>query len=406
VTPAVLDGIPEVDLAGEPFRTDPAAAFDRLRRESWIVRTVRGYEVLAYDVAQQMCVDRRLDSIGPDYYVRLGASEPILWYATQASLPMIEGARHDRIRRALQRGFTRRRIDALRPHMRAVATRLVDRLAARDPFDLVANFTHSYPIEVLCALLGVPEYDIDRFSSWTVDLGLLARFPLEPHMPRIDAAIDGLRGYFADLVARRRRQPGADFVSALVELQADGESLTEDELHGALLNLLFAGHDTTRYQFGWVVQLLVRHGEWGRPRADRDLVRGAIEEAMRLEPALHILLRKVVEDVEYRGLTLPTGTLLVVNVYAANRDPDAFPDPHRFDVRRANAGRHLGFGHGGHLCLGHALARAEMAEALSVFLDRFPALSFAGRPEHSAGFSSMSGPERLPLSAHAADRAR
>lgn len=395
--PTTLADVPYLDLADDArFRADPAATFDQLREQSWLIRTIRGYEVLHHDIAQQMCVDPRLDSIGPEYYVQLGASEAVMWYATQASLPMIGGTRHDRIRRALQRGFTRRRIDALRPRMRAIANRLVDTLADRDPFDLVADFTYRYPIEVLCALMGVPEEDIDRFGAWTVDLGLLARFPLEPHLARIDAAVLGLRSYFRELVVLRRRRPGDDFVSTLIAAQ-ESEDLTEDELEGALLNLLFAGHDTTRYQFGWVVHLLVQHGEWERVVASPELVTSAIKEAMRLEPSLHILLRKAVADVEYHGLLLPAGTLVAVNTYATNRDPAVFPAPHRFDVARPNASRHLGFGHGGHLCLGHALARAEMTEALTLFLERFPGLRSAGAPHYAPEFSSMSGPEHLPL---------
>lgn len=281
--------------------------------------------------------------------------------------------------------------------MRAVASGLIDRMADRNPFDLVADFTHLYPLEVLCALMGVPEEDIGRFSGWTVDLGLLARFPLTPHLARIDAAILGLRTYFRELVELRRRQPDEDFVSTLIAAQTETGPLTEDELHGALLNLLFAGHDTTRYQFGWVVQLLLEHGEWERVCTEPDLVPGAVEEAMRLEPALHIMLRKAVDAVEYHGLTLPAGTLLAVNIYATNCDPAMFPDPHRFDVTRANAHRHLGFGHGGHLCLGHALARAEMAEALALFVRWLPDLRQAGDPDYPEGLSSMSGAERIPL---------
>ncbi|MFJ9544118.1 hypothetical protein ACIRPX_43915 [Streptomyces sp. NPDC101225] len=166
--------------------------FDAVRQKTWKIQTMRGYEVLDYDIAQQMCVDPRLDSIGPDCYRNLGASEQVMWYATQASLPMFVGERHDRIRRALQRGFTRRRIDSLRPQMRSVATRLIDAFADRDPFDLLADFSTICPLEVLSALVGVPAQDVDRFGAWTIDLGLLARFPLEPHMARIDAAITGL----------------------------------------------------------------------------------------------------------------------------------------------------------------------------------------------------------------------
>ena len=119
---------------------------------------------------------------------------------------------------------------------------------------------------------------------------------------------------------------------------------------------------------------------------------------MRLEPALHIMLRKAKEDVEYRGVRFPTGSLLTMNILAANRDPAVFADPHRFDLTRTNSGRHFGFGHGGRLCLGHALARAEMAEALNMFLDRFPRLELHGEPWFEPGFSSMSGAERIPLS--------
>jgi cytochrome P450 len=187
-----------------------------------------------------------------------------------------------------------------------------------------------------------------------------------------------------------------------VAAQVDG-ALSEDELQGALLNLLFAAHDTTRYQFGWVVQLLLRHGVWTTVGTDRTLVASAVDEAMRVEPALHIMLRKATTDVEYRNLLFPAGTLITLNIYAANHDPVVFPDPHRFDLARPNANRHLGFGHGGHLCLGHALARAEMAEALSVFLDRFPELHAAGEPWHEPGFSSMSGAERIPLAAGVVD---
>jgi hypothetical protein len=400
--PRTLAEVPDEDLAGSAFADDPAGEFDRARARSWIVRTLRGYEVLDYEVVREMAVDRRLDSIGPDYYRNLDASDTIMWYATEASLPMIEGARHDRIRGALQKGFTRRRIDGLRPRMREIANRLVVRLAAADPFDVVAGFTHVYPLEVMCALMGVPQQDVDRFNAWTVDLGLLARFPLQPHMRRIDEAIAGLRKYLRGLVAQRTINPGDDFVSDLVAVQASENVLTESELEGALLNLLFAAHDTTRYQFGWVVQLLVQHGGWTSVGRNRELIASAVDEAMRLEPALHIMLRKATVNVEYRGLIIPAGTLVVMNIYAANHDPEVFPDPHRYDLSRANAGRHLGFGHGGHLCLGHALARAEMAEALAVFLDRFPELHVAGEPWYESGFSSMRGAERIPISAHPA----
>ncbi|MFD2469036.1 cytochrome P450 [Amycolatopsis silviterrae] len=391
------DAVPFVDLPPQQDNGRTGAAFDAARQQSWLVRTTRGYEVIEYAACRELSVDRRLDGVGPDYYRRLGASEQVMWYATQASLPMIEEPRHARIRKALQHGFTRPRVERMRPLMRQAAWRLVEQMAGRDPFDVVGDFTDRYPIEVLCALMGVPDEDIDRFGSWTVDLGLLAKFPLEPHLPRIDAAIRGLRGYFAELIGRSEDHPGEDFVAAVVAAQGETGSLTHDELCGALLNLLFAGHDTTRYQFGTMVHLLVRHGWWQRIRADADAIPGAVEEALRLEPSLHILLRQAREDFEYRGLVLPAGTLLILNTFAANRDPAMFPEPNAFDPARTSPGKHLTFGSGGRMCLGHLLARTEMAEALQVFLEWFPLLALAGEPQMPAGLSAMNGVETLPL---------
>ncbi|MFC5950441.1 cytochrome P450 [Pseudonocardia lutea] len=389
--------LPEVDLPGEDLTADPAGACDRLRAHGPLVRTVRGVEVLSYAMARAMCVDPALDSIGAGYYENLGASDPIMWWATEGSLPMIEGARHDRIRRVLHRAFTRRRISALTPEMTALARESVARLPSDEPFDLVERFSGRFPVAVLCSLLGVPGDDVELFRGWLMDLGLLAAIPLAPHTPVIDAAIEGLRAYLRDLIDRRRRHPSDDMVSALVQASGPEGRLTESELEGALLNLLFAGHDTTRYQFASIVELVVEQGMWAQLRAERDLIPAVVEESMRLRPALHILLRRATADVHHLGVDIPAGTLLAVNVFAANRDPEAFPSPHRMDPRRDGVGRQLGFGHGAHLCLGHALARAEMAIALAAFLDRFDAVELAARPRFPEGFASMHGPEELTL---------
>jgi hypothetical protein len=137
--------------------------------------------------------------------------------------------------------------------------------------------------------------------------------------------------------------------------------------------------------------------QWDRLRADSSLASGAVEEALRLQPSLHVFLRRVIEEATYAGVALPAGTSLILNSFAANRDPSMFPDPERFDIGRANANRHLTFSYGTHLCLGQALARAEMAEALQVFVLRFPNMKAAGKPDIASGLSFMRGAERLPV---------
>ena len=257
--PLAEANLPWIDLEGEAYRTDPGAVFAAARARSPLAQTVRGYEVISYDTIRQMVLDPRLDSTGAEFYREAGGSELIVEYALNGMLPLIQNPRHDRIRKVLQRGFTLPRINSLRPMMQVVANRLLDRCLGQGATDLVADFSHRYPLEVLCTLIGVPEADMDRFGAWTVELGRLAQFPLGPHVPTIDAALKGLFAYCRSLVAERRVRPRDDFVSDMIAAQVEGEQLSEVEMLGALVNFLFAGHDTTRYQFGWVVELLLEH---------------------------------------------------------------------------------------------------------------------------------------------------
>ncbi|MDB5396173.1 MAG: hypothetical protein JWM91_3679 [Rhodospirillales bacterium] len=393
--------LPWIDLHGDEYRADPGVVVRAARECSWLARTAQGLQVLSYAVIKQMVADPDIDSAGPDYYRRMGGSELLVEYATNGMLPLIQGLRHDRIRKVLQTGFSGKRIIDMRPVMRQVTEHLIDRFADRSEFDLVADFSHHYPLEVLCAMIGVPERDIPQFAEWTLALALMSRAPLAPHLADIDRALHGLYGYFRELVDERRVHPKDDFVTTLIRAEAAGETLTEAELFGSLVNLLFAGHDTTRYQFVWVIQQLLTHrGEWNRIVADPALAAGAVEETLRLEPSLAGFVRQVSKDVVYRGIRLPAGTFLSLSAFAANRDPEVFPDPDRFDITRANAHMHLTFGRGAHLCLGNALARNEMTEALKIFAQRFPDLSFAGAATYSEGYSGMRGAEILPLAVH------
>jgi cytochrome P450 len=393
--------LPWIDLHGEDFRANPGAVVHAARERSWLARTGQGLQVLSYAVIKQMVADPDIDSAGPDYYRRMGGSELLVEYATNGMLPLIQGLRHDRIRKVLQAGFSGKRILDMRPVMRQVTGHLIDRFADRSEFDLVADFSHHYPLEVLCAMIGVPERDIPQFAEWTLALALMSRVPLAPHVKAIDDALQGLYGYFRALVDERRIHPENDFVTTLIRAEAAGESLSEPELFGSLVNLLFAGHDTTRYQFVWVIQQLLTHrGEWNRIVADPSLAAGAVEETLRLEPSLGGFVRQVSKDVVYRGIRLPAGTFLSLSSFAANRDPEMFPNPERFDITRPNAHLHLTFGRGSHLCLGNALARNEMTEALKIFAQRFPDLSFAGAATYAEGYSGMRGAEILPLAVH------
>ena len=391
--------LPEVDVNGDAYLSNPVAVLQRCRQASWLIRVPAAFaiQVLSHEVAAQMIRDPRLNGPGPGIYQGMGFSPLMMKYAARGMLPLVPEPPHHRIRRVLSRGFAARKVEAQREMMRSVANDLISRFPAPDRCELLSDFSHHYPIVVVCRLMGVPDADIGRFDRWTTDLGLLGRVPVTPWVARIDAALTGLYGYFRELIPQRRRSLGEDFVSAVIQAQTDSESLTEDEMFGALVNLLFAGHDTTRYQFGWLIYMLLTwRDQWERLVADPTLAPGAVEESMRLTPSLRIVLRRADEDVEYRGVIFPAGTLIGINTLAVNTDPEMFDSPEMFDITRGNASRQLIFGGGARLCLGHALARAEMTEALQIFAARFPGMELGGDAEFTPS-PVLLGPERLPL---------
>nr|WP_250776121.1 cytochrome P450 [Rhodococcus sp. MSC1_016] len=395
-------GLPYLDYEGREYQTDPASVVRAAREQIWLARSVRGYEVLSYGACSQLTLDKEhLDGPGSEYYRQQDASDLILQYASEGMLPLIPWVRHDPIRRVLQLAFSASRVRRLRPVMRACAEELLDAHALSGELDLVTDFNDIYPIEVVCRLLGVPVADIPLFKEWTVSLARLSHYPIDPFMGEIDRALRGLYEYFRDLVTLRRAKPADDFVTAIIEAESDAgneERLSEGEMFGALVNLLFAGHDTTRLQFGSAVALLMQNrGQWDALVENPDLATAAIDESMRLQPSLHTILRTVTQDLVVDGIHFSPGTPIALNIFAANRDPAMFPDPDVFDPTRANAAKHLTFGRGHRLCLGHALARAEMTEALQVLATRFPDMHLVESSTFSGSSAATQGPERIRL---------
>ncbi|WP_207844500.1 cytochrome P450 [Williamsia soli] len=395
--------LPEFDYASERYARDPYATIQELRGRNWLARSVRGFEVLSWPEASALLVDREhLDGIGADYYSQQDASAEIIRYATEGMLPLMPWVRHDPIRKVLQKAFNARDIRGMREDMRTVATRLIQTNADAGHLDFVSDFLDTYPIENVCRLLGIPTADVAEFTSWTVSLARLSHNPVAPYQEEIDDALRSLYDYFGRLVETRRVEPGDDFVSALIraaaEIDAEGFGITEAEMFGALVNLLFAGHDTTRLQLGWAVFLLMQNrDQWELLVESPELAPQAVEEAMRLTPSLHTILRTVTGEFEVRGVRFVEGESLSINIPAANRDPEIFDDPDRFSIERPNAAQHLTFGRGHRLCLGQLLARSEMRVALEVLAENYPDLSLAMPEVLSDPAAATYGPERLVL---------
>lgn len=391
--------LPWMDLTGAEFLTEPYRVLADMRERSWCVVSELGLNILTYADVTALLRSPKLGGVGDSVMQSQGVTDGVLReFVIEGGLFAMSGARHNRIRGAMISAFTPRAVDVHRPMMRAVAQRLVGEFADSGRCDLVAQFTNRYPVEVAARMIGVPTADIPRFSMWSADVGLAFNVPLAPVMTRAEEAVSGLRDYVDMLIADRRKALGTDLISALIRAAADGEVLSEKELGWGVMNLIFAGHDTTRQQTAAVVaELTACPADWVRIADDPALAANAVEEGMRLRPIIPASFRFVVEDFEHRNLLIPQGTILVLRADAANRDPDVFTAPDQFDVRRSNAKVQLSFGAGAHYCLGVNLARAEMQEALPVLARAMPEISLDGEAEWKAYSDIVTGPNVLPL---------
>jgi cytochrome P450 len=305
---------------------------------------------------------------------------------------------HTRFRRLVSRSFTPRATAAFEPLVERTAHQLLDALEGETgEFDLVDRFAAQLPVLVIADLLAVPVSMREDFLRW----GAAAAATLDPGLPfrRYVGAEHALRAMHAWLRGhfdRLRAEPGTDLVSTLVTLPAD-EALTERELHATVMLLLGAGFETTVNLLGNAVVLLDRHrDQWRSLAADPSGWPGAVEEVLRHDSPVQVTGRTAKDGATVGGRALVPGSRVTLLLGAANRDPEVFADPARFDVTRPNAREHLAFSSGIHYCLGAGLARLEGVVALRALTERFPDLRVTGRPVRR-DLQTLRGFEHLPV---------
>jgi cytochrome P450 len=392
--------LPSVSTVSDEYLADPDAVWRRVRQDSWLAQTELGVNVLPHAANFQMVRTRQLTTMGDSIMQLQGITEGLLYdYWTQGLIMTQDDVPHARLRKLMARAFTPRAVDQLRPTMRTVAQQLIDDFPA-GRVDLVKQFTHQYPVEIMARLMGIPTADIGQFGRWSTDLGLLFSFPVTPHQETVEAALKGLLGYAADLIADRRASGtrGDDLISLMIAAEEDGDRLSSAELQWQVVNLTFAGHDTTRNQLAFILAMFCDHpDEWRTLAADPSLAPNAIEEGLRLNPVIPATMRTVADDFVHDGVRFPAGTFVILRADCANRDPEVFPDPDRLDLHRANAHQQLTFGGGVHHCLGAALARAEMQEALPLLAQALPDLAADGPGEWRPASAMLLGTDSLPV---------
>lgn len=342
-----------------------------------------GWLITGYHTARQALVDPRLHA----RTAAVGDSRrlsPATKGAINTHMLNLEPPDQARLRSLVAGAFTRRRINELRPQIQRITDNLLDAMADQDQVDLIDALALPLPIRVLSGLLGVPERDADALHGWTATLTTSA-LPLE----QLEAAAAEMLTYVRQLLDHKRREPADDILTTLVNAHDRDRQLSQDELTSMVFLLLTAGHETTVNLIGNAVYtLLTAPGQLARLRTDAALLPAAIDEILRYEGPAKAVLRRNVEPVELGGVIIPAGSVIIVSLPVANRDPERFAVPDQLDVARPD-NPHLGFGHGIHHCLGAPLARLEGVVAVGSLLNRFPGIRLALPAEELSWRASM-----------------
>jgi cytochrome P450 len=397
--------VSELDLPTLDF--DPFSREDERReiiamaqRQSWLAKTELGTMVTRYDDVTSILRDRRWHS-ALALIAQMQQFDNSEWTernSNRKSILSTEGPDHTRLRRIVSPAFTPRSADRLRPFMRSVMEDLIDPFIGNGHCEFVAEVCEPYPNPIICELLGAPPENWEMFSRLAVDIFKLFNGNLAEDAPAIMAAQDEMNEYMAQLIVERRAAPQEDLLTDLIAAEDEGDRLDNIELQSMAQAVLLAGTDTTRNQLACAMALFAQHPEqWELLRNQPELAPRAVEEVMRYLGAVRGTVRFASEDIEYNGVLFPQGSLIATSFLGANFDDTQYTEAGAFDISRKADSPHMTFGSGIHFCLGAALARAELQEALLVLSKRMPEVRLNGEIEWKPINVGIWGPEVLPL---------
>src|SRR5215831_2392451 len=389
--------LPEFDiadpgLAGDAYHERLAAA----RALGWLVKSPIAYVVLDRDAGEFFLRARQTAFPGREIAELFGITSGRLAEQIDANILNLTGDRHRRLRALVAPAFTPRAAAKWRPVMRDIAAELWQGLGGRAECEFVSWFAGPFPARTIAAVIGAPAADAAALHEWSslvqqqFDIRALA-----DHPERIELAVGELYDYVTQLLGKRRREPADDLISTLLRIEAEGQRLSGPECVNLVLNVLAGGVDTTAAQLAHALRLFAAHpGQWEALRKRSELAVNAVDEVLRFEPITPFAARLCTEDLEYRGVIFPAGTIVAISTERANRESGTGEE---FDITAQRSGdRVLTFGAGAHFCLGQNLARAELEEAFGFLAPRIPGLR-AGGSERLGGVEGIYGIESLPL---------
>lgn len=391
----------------EGFLADPYPTYRRLLDEAPMNFVAMGpgfHAAFSYSLVSSLCKDARFSAARTGALMLQVPEEHRARYAPLVKmlglwLLFMDPPEHSRLRKLMNVGFSPAVAEGLRPRIEALVDRMLEALGAHSEMEFMLGFAHPFPAKVIAELLDVPESMHGDLIRWSEAVAMMIGNP-QRTMAQLDAAQDAvlsLTEFFRGVVAERRRRPGSDLISLLLQIEADGEVLTEDELYAQCVMLLFGGHETTRNLIGNGIYTLLQHpAELARLREEPGLIRSCVEEVLRFQSPVQWISRLAKEDLELEGASLRRGEPVLIMLGAANRDPKQFRDPDVFDSGRLN-NAHLAFGAGPHFCIGNQIARLEAQTAILRTVQRFPKLRFAEEPPQWMANFALRGFKSLPL---------
>jgi cytochrome P450 len=398
------------DLGNPATNADPFPEFARLRAEdpvhwspamkAWII--TRHADVKQVALNRQISADRLTPFFRTNAEYQRGSIDSLVRYLNHWMV-FRDPPDHTRLRRLFNKAFTPTSVSNLRPSIESIVAHLIDGMEAKarrgETVDYIADFAYPLPASVIMDLLGVPRADLQRVKVWSDDIALFigtAQVAGNKYL-RAETGAKAMSDYFRSLIEARTAEPRDDMISHLVLARDDRDALATDEIIGTCILLLFAGHETTTNLIGNGFLYSMRNrDQWERLVADTSLAESAVEEFLRYDGPSGALARVAAADLEMGGQTIRQGQRLFAFMNSANRDPEAFADPERFDIGREPNG-HLTFGHGIHFCLGAPLARLEAQIATTRLAERLPDVRLSGGDPEWHDSLILRGVRRLPL---------
>ena len=393
--------LPGNDLRWSPFADeimeDPANGHEQLLLHCPVHRC-QEFDPPFYTISRYRDVERALRDIGT-YSSQYGQGPRF----TDPQGMLCDPPQHTHLRKLVQQAFTPKAMAELRPKVSRLADQMIAEILSGTPeFDLHDDFAFPLPVLTIAGMLGVPEEDIDRFKRWS-DVQVAAMGAQNPGVYAADQAAFAV--YMQELLQsrrqaiKRREAVPQDLLTTVAGGRIDGELISELDALSVLIQLLVGGNETTTSLItNMVWRLLEIREHWQAVKSDRSLVVPAIEESLRFDPPVLGLYRHTTREVALHGVTIPKRAKVFINYAAANRDPEMFPCPAQFDLRRKRE-RHMSFGLGVHFCLGAPMARLEAEIALNALLDHMPDLRLLGQGQRIAPFF-LWGRRRLPVAWH------